>query len=219
VLSHFTKLNEYLFDIEAEFTKKSKMVEITKIQVARHPQLRGSKKFKSLEEVKTSEDRIPFFTALRVLLPGSKGKKNSEIEARFARWNATDTRHGNNGVRDYPTERQEVEISIATIGDSNASARLNEWTEYGFSRADLLNVVRRIFLWAEVDVPEGRKRPQKPPKEKKKPKSGKGRVRNRKNDKRLGARNLRSVKKKEGHRIGFKKTAFRGAEIFFKKEA
>jgi hypothetical protein len=207
VLSNFANLNEYLFVIESAFSKKSKMVEITKIQVARHPRSRGSKNLKSLEEVKTSEARIPFLTALRVLLPGSSKKEKSEIEARFARWNATDTRHGNNGVRDYPTEREEVEMSIAAIGDSNASARLNEWTAYGFSKADLLNVARRVFLWAEVDVPDGRKRPQKPsdtdeeskpPKEKKKPKSGKGRVRSKKHDKRLGARNLRPVKKKKG---------------------
>ncbi len=196
VLSHFANLNEYLFDIEAEFTKKSTMVEITKIQVSRYPRSRGSKKLKSLEEVKTSEARIPFFTALRVLLPGSRNKKKSEIEARFARWNATDTRHGKNGERDYPTEREEVEMSIEGIAGSNASARFKEWKDCGFNKADLLNVARRVFLWAKVDVPDGRKRPQKPsdtneeskpPKEKKKPKSRKGRVRNRQHDGRFGS--------------------------------
>lgn len=204
VLSHFANLNEYLFDIEAEFTNKSKMVEITKIQVARHPRSRGLKKLKSLEEVKTSEARIPFFTALRVLLPGTSKKEKSEIEARFARWNATDTRHGNNGGRDYPTEREEVEMSIEAIAGSNASARLKEWKDCGFNKADLLNVARRVFLWAKVDVPNGRKRPQKlsdtneeskPPKEKKKPKSGKGRVRNRQHDKRFGSQPSGQAKK------------------------
>jgi hypothetical protein len=203
VLSHFTKLNKYLFDIEAEFTEKSKIVEITKIQVARHPRSRGSKKFKSLEEVKTSEARIPFFTALRVLLPGSKGKKKSEIEARFARWNATDTRHGNNGVRDYPTEREEVEMSIEAIAGSNASVRLKEWKDCGFNKADILNVASRVFLWAKVDVPDGRNRTKKPSntvekaKTPQKRKSGKGRVRNKQHDKRFGSRTPGQAKKKK----------------------
>jgi len=151
---------------------------------------------KSLEEVKTSEVRIPFFTALRVLLPGSSKKKKSEIEARFARWNATDTRHENNGLRDYPTEREEVEMSIEEIAGSNASARLKEWKDCGFNKADLLNVAHRVFLWAKVDVSDGRKRTTKPSNtvEKAKPprkrKSGKGRVRNKEHDKRFGSRRL-----------------------------
>ena len=203
VLSNFANLNEYLSVIEAEFSKKSKMVEITKIQVARHPRSRGSKNLKSLEKVKTSEARIPFLTALRVLLPGSGKKKKSEIEARFARWNATDTRHGNNGVRDYPTERQEVEMSIEAIAGSNASARLKEWTEYGFNKADLLSVARRVFLWAEVDVPDGRKRAKIPSntvdkaKSPHKRKSRKGRVRNKQHDKRFGSRTPGQAKKKK----------------------
>jgi hypothetical protein len=59
-------------------------------------------------------------------------------------------------VRDYPTEREEVEMSIEAIAGSNASVRLKEWKDCGFNKADILNVASRVFLWAKVDVPDGR---------------------------------------------------------------
>ena len=223
-LAFLEPLKEYLSNIGECFSAKCKKVKLTKMQIVRRPSSRGSKKSKSIEEVKTTEDRIAFPPALRALLPGSRKKNTSQIQARFARWNATDSRYERlqqglddsaaravhhedaaHGLRGYPNEQNDIEFVGQKIADEAASERLKGWKEYGFNKVEFLNVAHRVFLWTKIDVREGRCRKIKPsdndeesklPKAKKKRKSGQGRVRNKKHDKRLGNKLDRLVQKR-----------------------